>query len=73
MVFLDCGWSGNSCIRAHDREGNRMARILIVDDEESIRGFIAEALSLDHHSIEQAQSAEEALRLATPRRFLARR
>jgi two-component system, NtrC family, response regulator AtoC len=46
-----------------------MARILIVDDEESIRGFIAEALSLDHHSIEQAQSAEEALRLATPRRF----
>jgi two-component system response regulator AtoC len=40
-----------------------MAKILIVDDEESIRSFIAESLSGDKHSTIQAESAEEALRV----------
>ncbi len=38
-----------------------MAHILIVDDEEGIRSFLAEALALDGHAVEQAGDGEEAL------------
>ncbi|ACY15724.1 sigma-54-dependent transcriptional regulator [Haliangium ochraceum] len=38
-----------------------MARVLIVDDEEGIRSFVAECLELDGHEVETAASAEEAL------------
>ncbi|HVM94817.1 MAG TPA: sigma-54 dependent transcriptional regulator [Candidatus Acidoferrales bacterium] len=37
-----------------------MARILVVDDEEGIRSFLAEALALDGHAVEQAGDGEEA-------------
>src|SRR5690242_241330 len=39
-----------------------MARILVVDDDEGVRSFIAEALEMDSHVVSQAASAEEALR-----------
>jgi two-component system response regulator AtoC len=38
-----------------------MGRILVVDDEEGIRSFLAESLELDGHQIEEAASGEEAL------------
>ncbi len=42
-----------------------MARILVADDEEGIRAFVAEALEADGHSVAQAADGREAeLRLA---------
>lgn len=38
-----------------------MARILVVDDEEGIRSFVAECLEMQGHAVEQAESAERAL------------
>jgi DNA-binding NtrC family response regulator len=38
-----------------------MGRILVVDDEEGIRSFLAESLELDGHQIEEAASGEDAL------------
>jgi two-component system, NtrC family, response regulator AtoC len=38
-----------------------MGRILVVDDEEGIRSFLAESLELDGHQIEEAASGEGAL------------
>ena len=37
-----------------------MARILVVDDEEGVRTFVAEALATDGHSVAQAANGEEA-------------
>jgi CheY-like chemotaxis protein len=43
-----------------------MARILVVDDEEPIRGLVRRALQLDHHEVEIAADGGEALdRLTT--------
>ena len=42
-----------------------MARVLVVDDEEGIRSFLAEALETDGHVVDQAPNGEEALRLLT--------
>src|SRR5437868_14368317 len=39
-----------------------MARILVVDDDEGVRSFVAEALEAEGIDIDQAESAEEALR-----------
>ncbi len=39
-----------------------MAEILVVDDEEGIRSFIAEALELDGHEVTQAEDGAEAAR-----------
>jgi two-component system response regulator AtoC len=38
-----------------------MARILVVDDEEGVRSFIAEALEMDGHSVAQAADGDEAV------------
>lgn len=38
-----------------------MARILVVDDEESIRGFVERALTLDGHDVKMAADGAEAL------------
>ena len=38
-----------------------MARILVVDDDEGVRSFIAEALEMEGHAVMQAASAEAAL------------
>jgi two-component system cell cycle response regulator CpdR len=38
-----------------------MAHILIADDEEPLRGFIARALQLDGHSVDAAADGAEAL------------
>ena len=38
-----------------------MARILVVDDEDGIRSFLAETLELEHHSVVQARNGQEAL------------
>jgi PAS domain S-box-containing protein len=37
------------------------ARLLVVDDEEDIRGMLAEILTLDGHEVEQAANGNEAL------------
>ncbi|MEM9490325.1 MAG: sigma-54 dependent transcriptional regulator, partial [Myxococcota bacterium] len=39
-----------------------MARILVVDDEDGIREFIADALEMDDHQVVQASDGEQALR-----------
>ncbi len=40
-----------------------MGKILVVDDEEDIRSFLAEALTSDGHTVEQADNGQTALRL----------
>ncbi len=46
-----------------------MARILVVDDDEGVRSFIAEALEMDNHVLSQAASGEEALRILATQTF----
>jgi two-component system response regulator FlrC len=46
-----------------------MAHILVVDDEEGIRSFLAEALEDDGHAVTQAASGEEALGQVATRSF----
>jgi two-component system response regulator FlrC len=41
-----------------------VARILVVDDEEGVRSFMAECLEVDGHQVDQAESGERALELA---------
>ncbi|MGB7431973.1 MAG: response regulator [Ahrensia sp.] len=38
-----------------------MAHILVVDDDDSVRGFTARALTLDGHFVDQASDGDEAL------------
>ncbi|WP_293860211.1 response regulator [uncultured Alsobacter sp.] len=42
-----------------------MATILIADDEEPLRGFVARGLQLDGHVVEAAQDGAEALDMLT--------
>lgn len=42
-----------------------MARILIADDEEPLRGFVARGLQLDGHSVDAACDGAEALDMLT--------
>jgi two-component system response regulator AtoC len=46
-----------------------MARILVADDEDGIREFIADALSLDHHVVFQAADGRAAVRALDERAF----
>ncbi|WP_428262535.1 sigma-54-dependent transcriptional regulator [Haliangium sp.] len=46
-----------------------MARVLIVDDEEGIRSFVAECLEMDGHEVEEAASGEQALERLRRGRF----
>ena len=46
-----------------------MARILVVDDEESIRTVLASLLGREGHSVAQAEDAEEAIRLLHKEEF----
>jgi two-component system response regulator FlrC len=46
-----------------------MARILVVDDEDGIRAFLAEALEHDGHEVTTAASGDEALRLTAASAF----
>jgi two-component system response regulator AtoC len=46
-----------------------MARILVADDEEGIRSFVAEALEADGHAVAQAADGNEALRLLAEHGF----
>ncbi len=46
-----------------------MAQILVVDDEEGIRSFVAECLETEGHQISRAESGEDALRLAEKQSF----
>ena len=50
-------------------ESGIMARILIVDDEESIRTVLAALLSREGHSVALAEDAEEALKLLREEEF----
>src|SRR2546430_6616256 len=42
------------------RRGAEMARILVVDDEEGVRSFLAEALESDEHVIVTATDGDDA-------------
>jgi len=46
-----------------------MSRILVVDDEEGLRSFMAEALEVDGHEVASAADGAEALRLCGQRAF----
>jgi len=46
-----------------------MANILVVDDEQGIREFLADALSFDGHEVAQAADGMEALRRTHDRAF----
>jgi two-component system response regulator AtoC len=46
-----------------------MARILVADDEDGIREFIADALSLDHHVVFQAADGRAAVRALDERAY----
>ena len=45
------------------------SRVLIVDDDESIRLILAEALSLDGHEIAEAETGEQALQMLNSESF----
>ncbi len=46
-----------------------MARILVVDDDDDVRGFLAEALEASGHEVEQATDGEQAYRRLLARSF----
>jgi len=46
-----------------------MARILVVDDDDDVRGFLAEALEASGHDVEQAADGERAYRRLLERSF----
>ena len=46
-----------------------MARILVVDDDDDVRGFLAEALEASGHEVEQAADGEQAYRRLLARSF----
>jgi two-component system, NtrC family, response regulator AtoC len=46
-----------------------MARILVADDEEGVRSYVAEALELAGHTVAQAEDGEAALRLVSQQAF----
>jgi two-component system response regulator FlrC len=46
-----------------------MARVLVVDDEEGIRSFLAEALEMDGHAVTPAEDGEAALQCLSRRGF----
>ncbi len=46
-----------------------MARILVVDDDDDVRGFLAEALEASGHEVEQAADGEQAHRRLLARSF----
>ena len=46
-----------------------MARILVVDDEESVREFITDLLTMDGHAVDQAANGLEAVALARKKPF----
>lgn len=46
-----------------------MAHILVVDDDEGVRSFVAEALELRQHRVSAASSSEEALLMLEKQHF----
>ncbi|MEM9491725.1 MAG: sigma-54 dependent transcriptional regulator, partial [Myxococcota bacterium] len=46
-----------------------MGRVLVVDDEEGIRSFVAECLELQGHSVAEADNGQRALELLRSKRF----
>jgi DNA-binding response OmpR family regulator len=46
-----------------------MARILVVDDEETVRQFITDLLVMDGHAVDQAANGLEAVALARKKPF----
>ena len=46
-----------------------MARVLVVDDEEGVRSFLAEALALDGHAVSEARDGLDAARQLDQRGF----
>lgn len=46
-------------------KGNEMARVLIADDEESMRTLVARAIAMDGHDTVTAQDGAEALDILT--------
>ncbi len=46
-----------------------MGRILVVDDEEGVRSFLAESLEIDGHHVEEAAHGQEALERLRARSF----
>jgi two-component system NtrC family sensor kinase len=54
---------------ARDDDRAAPARLLVVDDEEEIRGMLSEILTLDGHLVEQAANGNEALARLAEGRF----
>jgi two-component system cell cycle response regulator CpdR len=57
--------AGQAFSGSGSKDGASMARVLIADDEDSMRTLVARAIALDGHAIVTAQDGAEALEILT--------
>jgi two-component system cell cycle response regulator CpdR len=57
--------AGQAFSGSGSKDGASMARVLIADDEDSMRSLVARAIAMDGHAIVTAQDGAEALEILT--------
>jgi DNA-binding response OmpR family regulator len=63
MLFTTVTWEGPPTLAFREKGGSTMARVLLVDDEPSIRLFYSDVLADQGHDVLEAMSGHEAMRL----------